>query len=375
MRAVALEGVTKRYADSLAVDSMSFAIKPAEFLTLLGPSGCGKTTTLRIVAGLVSPDKGTVHIRDQDVTDLAPGQRNIGMVFQSLALFPHMTVGENVAFGLKMRRIAAGEIGNRVKRALTVVRLNEFLDRYPHQMSGGQQQRVAIARALVIEPSILVLDEPFGALDRKLREAMQHELRDITRTLQITSLFVTHDQQEALMLSDWIAVINRGRIEQFGSPTEIFRQPKTRFVAEFMGSTNFLRAKVLDVHLRTCRLLVSGGVFRSSHHGKLRAGDDVEVTIRPEWIDLSETLPPGATGIRGEVTQAVFHGVTSSYTVRLNNGETLAVRKNNESDAGNGREAVSIGTNVWAIWNGDAMRLVDEGPHGLDRKTDLQKVF
>jgi ABC-type Fe3+/spermidine/putrescine transport system ATPase subunit len=366
MRAVALEGVTKRYADSLAVDDLSFAIKPAEFLTLLGPSGCGKTTTLRIVAGLVSPDKGTVHIRDQNVTGLAPGERNIGMVFQSLALFPHMTVGGNVAFGLKMRRIAAGEIAERVKRALTVVRLDEFLDRYPHQMSGGQQQRVALARALVIEPSILVLDEPFGALDRKLREAMQHELRDITRELQITSLFVTHDQQEALMLSDWIAVMNRGRIEQFGSPIEIFRHPKTRFVAEFMGATNFLRAKVLDAHLQTCRLLISDAVFESSHHGKLRIGDEVEATIRPEWIDLSETLPPGAVGIRGEVIQAVFHGATSSYTVRLNNGETLAVCKNNQSDPRGGREAVSIGASVWAIWDGDAMRLVDQGPHSSD---------
>ena len=235
MHGIELRSVSKRYADVAAVDDISFAIRSAEFLTLLGPSGCGKTTTLRIVAGLQEPDRGRIRISDRDVTALSPSARNIGMVFQSLALFPHMTVAENVAFGLKMRRVAKAKVAERVGRTLGIVRLQALSNRYPIQLSGGEQQRVALARALVIEPSILILDEPFASLDRKLREAMQQELRTITRELQITSLFVTHDQEEALMLSDWVAVMNRGRIEQFGTPTDIFWHPETRFVAAAHG--------------------------------------------------------------------------------------------------------------------------------------------
>jgi ABC-type Fe3+/spermidine/putrescine transport system ATPase subunit len=222
MHGIELASVSKRYAGVAAVDGVSFAIKPAEFLTLLGPSGCGKTTTLRIVAGLQAPDYGRIRIAGQDVTALSPSARNIGMVFQSLALFPHMTVAENVAFGLKMRRLAKAKIAERVDRTLAIVRLQTLSSRYPVQLSGGEQQRVALARALVIEPSILILDEPFASLDRKLRETMQQELRTITRELQITTLFVTHDQEEALMLSDRVAVMNRGRIEQFGTPRDVY---------------------------------------------------------------------------------------------------------------------------------------------------------
>jgi spermidine/putrescine ABC transporter ATP-binding subunit len=358
MRAVALEGVTKRYGESPAVDDISFSIEPSEFLTLLGPSGCGKTTTLRIVAGLQAPDQGKVHIGDREVTHLGPAQRNIGMVFQSLALFPHMTVGENVSFGLRMRRVPPGESAERVRRALEVVRLEQFLGRYPHQLSGGQQQRVALARALVIEPTILVLDEPFGSLDRKLREAMQRELRDITRELKITSLFVTHDQEEALMLSDWVAVMKTGRIEQLGTPNEIFRFPQTRFVADFMGATNFLRAKVLDVRQGTARLLVSDAVFETSCNDRMATGDEIEVTIRPEWIDLNEARPSGAGAIQVIVTHAVFHGATSSYTVQLNDGERLIVRKNNEANDIDDRTHLAVGSKVWATWSGDAIRAV-----------------
>ena len=269
MFGIALDGVTKHYGDSIAVEDVSLAIKPAEFLTLLGPSGCGKTTTLRMVAGLITPDRGTVHIAGKDVTYLGPAERNIGMVFQSLALFPHMTAGENVGFGLRMRKMPRTEAMERIKRSLAVVRLEHLQDRYPHQMSGGQQQRVALARALVIEPSILVLDEPFGALDRKLREAMQQELREITRNLRTTSLFVTHDQEEAMMLSDWVAVMNKGRVEQFGRPDEIFRQPRTKFVADFMGATNFLRAKVLEATADRMRLIVLGVVFEMNPDRRL----------------------------------------------------------------------------------------------------------
>jgi spermidine/putrescine ABC transporter ATP-binding subunit len=358
MWGVALEGVTKRYGESLAVDDVSLAIKPAEFLTLLGPSGCGKTTTLRMVAGLLTPDRGKVHIAGKEVTHLGPAQRNIGMVFQSLALFPHMTVGENVGFGLRMQKIPRPQAAERVKRALEIVRLDNFQDRYPHQMSGGQQQRVALARALVIEPSILVLDEPFGALDRKLREAMQQELREITRSLQITSLFVTHDQEEAMMLSDWVAVMNKGRIEQFGSPDEIFRQPRTRFVADFMGATNFLRAKVLEATAGRARLMVSGAIFESQADDRLKAGDDIEVIVRPEWIKLRESMAEHTTAVQGEITQAVFHGATCNFVVRISDKESLVVRRNNEAGDSLNPAGLSVGAKVWASWSPDAMHPV-----------------
>ena len=360
MWGIALEGVTKRYGESLAVEDVSLAIKPAEFLTLLGPSGCGKTTTLRMVAGLLTPDRGTVHIAGNNVTYLGPAERNIGMVFQSLALFPHMTAGENVGFGLRMRKIPRSQAVERVKRALEVVRLDHLRDRYPHQMSGGQQQRVALARALVIEPSILVLDEPFGALDRKLREAMQQELREITRSLRITSLFVTHDQEEAMMLSDWVAVMNKGRIVQFGRPDEIFRQPRTRFVADFMGATNFLSAKVLDARAGRVRLKVSGAVFEMQSDERLKPGDDTVVTVRPEWINLRDRATESVASIQGEITQAVFHGATCNFVVKLDDKKSLVVRRNNEAGEASTPAGLSVGAKVWASWGSDAMHLVAE---------------
>ena len=358
MWGVALDGVTKRYGDIVAVEDVSLAIKPAEFLTLLGPSGCGKTTTLRMVAGLLRPERGTVHIAGSDVTELGPAQRNIGMVFQSLALFPHMTAGENIGFGLRMRKIALSQAVERVKRALQIVRLEHLQDRYPHEMSGGQQQRVALARALVIEPSILVLDEPFGALDRKLREAMQQELREITRNLRITSLFVTHDQEEAMMLSDWVAVMNKGRVEQFGRPNEIFRQPRTRFVADFMGATNFLSAKVLETTNGRMRLMISGAVFEMLSDERLKAGDNTVVTVRPEWIRLRQHAAESTASIQGEITQAVFHGATSNFVIELNDKESLVVRRNNEAGEASSPAGLSVGAKVWASWEPDAMHPV-----------------
>jgi ABC-type Fe3+/spermidine/putrescine transport system ATPase subunit len=358
MFGIALDGVTKRYGESIAVEDVSLAIRPAEFLTLLGPSGCGKTTTLRMVAGLITPDRGRVHIAGKDVTYLGPAERNIGMVFQSLALFPHMTAGENVGFGLRMRRISRREAVERIKRCLAVVRLEHLQDRYPHQMSGGQQQRVALARALVIEPSILVLDEPFGALDRKLREAMQQELREITRNLRTTSLFVTHDQEEAMMLSDWVAVMNKGRVEQFGRPDEIFRQPRTKFVADFMGATNFLRAEVLDATAGRMRLMVSGVVFEVNHDGRLKSGDDIEIIVKPEWINLSQSQVEDAASIQGEIVQAIFHGATCNFVLKISDSESLVVRRGNEAGEASIPAWLSVGAKVWATWVPDAMHPV-----------------
>jgi ABC-type Fe3+/spermidine/putrescine transport system ATPase subunit len=358
MHGIELQSVSKRYGDVAAVDDISFAIKPAEFLTLLGPSGCGKTTTLRIVAGLQEPDCGRIRIADQDVTALSPSARNIGMVFQSLALFPHMTVAENVAFGLKMRRIAKTKIAERVERTLAIVCLQALANRYPLQLSGGEQQRVALARALIIEPSILVLDEPFASLDRKLREAMQQELRAITRELQITTLFVTHDQEEALMLSDWVAVMNRGRIEQFGTSRDIFWRPETRFVAEFMGLTNFLRARVLSANGKAVELSLLGVTFACPFTGKVESGDEIEMVVRPEWIDLSRAAPTANSGIQGRLVDAAFHGSISSFTVQLDAGVSLTVRKKNDiSEAASGVQFL-IGESIWVSWPPEAMQML-----------------
>src|SRR6478609_6008001 len=261
MAQVVLDDISCRYDTTVALDRISLTIPSGQFLTLLGPSGCGKSTTLRVIAGLLQPSGGRVLFEGRDVTSLGSAKRNIGMVFQSLALFPHMTAAENVAFGLKMRKVDAAEISDRVRRMLDIVRLGHLADRYPAQLSGGQQQRVALARALVIEPSILILDEPFAALDRKLREAMQVELRQITQELRTTSLFVTHDQEEALTLSDLVAVMNNGRIEQIGSPGEIFRRPKTRFVADFMGVANMLSGRMVDATPASSRIEAANMTF------------------------------------------------------------------------------------------------------------------
>jgi ABC-type Fe3+/spermidine/putrescine transport system ATPase subunit len=350
MALVQLNNISKRYAGSQAVESVSLTVQPGEFLTLLGPSGCGKTTTLRVVAGLVAPTTGTVRIDGRDVTMLSSSQRGIGMVFQSLALFPHMTVAENVGFGLRMRRVSAAEIARRVQAMLAIVRLDHLAARYPNQLSGGQQQRVALARALVIEPSILILDEPFGALDRKLREAMQVELRQITRELSITALFVTHDQEEALMLSDLIAVMNQGRVDQLGTPQQVFQAPRTRFVADFMGMTNFLSAEWAEGGLHIGGALMPWVEKRGS--GK------VELGIRPEQIELLPGAAVRPGDVAAQVLQAVYHGTSTSYTLRLLDGQSLTAREPNEGSAGNAAMRFAAGDAVTARWKPDAVHLL-----------------
>ncbi|MBV8167407.1 MAG: ABC transporter ATP-binding protein, partial [Alphaproteobacteria bacterium] len=238
--ALQISGLQKRFGATTAVDGVGFAVPAGAILTLLGPSGCGKTTILRAIAGFVAPDAGRIEVGGVDITALAPEQRQTAMVFQNYALFPHMTVAQNVAFGLKMRRLGRAAIMPKVEAALALVRLGELAGRYPAELSGGQQQRCALARALVTEPRLLLLDEPFGALDQNLREAMQVELRKLQQRLGITTIVVTHDQQEALILSDLIAVMNAGRIEQLAPPIEVYDHPATRFVAGFMGTANVL---------------------------------------------------------------------------------------------------------------------------------------
>src|SRR6202035_5317980 len=242
--AVTFDGVTKNFGDLKALDNVSLAISRGEFMTLLGPSGCGKTTLLKLAAGFLAPDSGTVAIDGKCVNDVPTYKREIGMMFQNYALFPHMSVAENIAYGLKTRHVPRGEIRRRTADALALVKLTGREDRKPRQLSGGQQQRVALARALVINPTVLLLDEPFSALDKNLRASMQIELREIQRKLGLTTIFVTHDQGEALSLSDRVAVMSEGRVRQLGTPQEIYRQPCDRFVASFVGDTNVLRGRL-----------------------------------------------------------------------------------------------------------------------------------
>jgi ABC-type Fe3+/spermidine/putrescine transport system ATPase subunit len=330
MASVSLFSVSKRFGRMAAMADVSLEIPSGSFLTLLGPSGCGKTTTLRSVAGLVEPDTGRIAIGGEDVTRLPVHRRDLAMVFQSHALFPHMRVLDNVAFGLRMRGRDRADRHAAARRALELVRLAEFAERWPHELSGGQQQRVALARALVVDPRVLLLDEPFGALDRKLREAMQAELRELTRRLGITAIFVTHDQEEALLLSDRIAVMNAGRIEQLGTPAEIYEAPATRFVASFMGVDN-----ILECDLRGGAAAI-GGVL---HAVAGATGDGAAaIGLRPERIGLE---PPG-NGIAARVVAAVYLGAFSSYRCRLEGcGTELVVRAPNPQGAVTGPRFVA----------------------------------
>ncbi len=311
---IKLASVTKTFDGKVvAVDAVSLDIKAGEFFSLLGPSGCGKTTSLRMIAGFEMPDSGRVLVGGQDITDVAVHHRDMGMVFQSYALFPHRTVAENVAFGLRMRSIPKPEIQRRVAAALAQVALTGFEDRRPSQLSGGQQQRVALARALVIEPRVLLCDEPLGALDRKLRQQMQFELKELQRRLGVTLVFVTHDQEEALAMSDRIAVMNSGRVEQVGSPTEIYERPRTRFVADFIGEINLL-----------------------DEGAKPRA-------LRPEKIRL---VPPSEGRLAGTVETVNFLGGATLYRVSAG-GRTYLARETHSGD----RSPRGAGDAVGLVWN------------------------
>jgi len=355
MAQVELKNVTGRYGEFLAVDDISLTIPSGQFVTLLGPSGCGKSSTLRMIAGLLAPSSGRVLFDGRDVTRLSAAMRNIGMVFQSLALFPHMTVAENVAFGLKMKKTPSADIAKCVQRMLEIVRLDHLAGRYPAQMSGGQQQRVALARALAITPSILILDEPFGALDRKLREAMQVELHALTRQLGITALFVTHDQEEALMLSDMIAIMNKGAVEQFGRPEEIYRTPRTQFVADFMGVTNFLDGQLLEVSGARSQVKVGAVVLVAPGHAGFNAGEKVKLAIRPEKIVMT-TEPPAdapARALSGAVRGVTYHGNASRYVLGLQSGETLVAIEPTDRRGG----TLAPGVPVWASWQDNDVHL------------------
>ena len=299
-------GVTKRFGSTVVLQDLSIAVGRSEFVSLLGPSGCGKTTLLRLIAGLLVPELGTVSVGGRDLTRTAAHRRNIGVVFQNYALFPHLTVAENVAFGLRAQRVANAEIGARVREALALVRMEGFADRSVLALSGGQQQRIAVARAMVVKPSLLLLDEPFSALDRKLRETMQIELRHLLRELDITSIFVTHDQDEALVMSDRIAVMNEGRIEQLASPSEVYSRPNTLYVMEFVGQSTRIAGRVASANAGTVTVDTPYG--RISAAGNFVPNTSVVIGVRPEAILLGEGPDTEFSNIRAKLFDIVYFG-------------------------------------------------------------------
>ena len=336
--AVSLRGVRKTYGDVVAVDRVSLDVGDGEFFAMLGPSGSGKTTTLRMIAGFELPTEGEVLLNGADVSRLPPYQRDVNTVFQDYALFPHMSVGENVGYGLMVRRVGKGERKTRVGEALEMVRLPGYEARKPSQLSGGQRQRVALARALVNRPKLLLLDEPLGALDLKLREEMQIELKAIQKDVGITFLFVTHDQDEALTLSDRLAVFNGGRVEQVGSPAEVYENPATAFVAGFVGTSN----------------LLTGDAARAI------AGAEGTFTVRPEKIHLAdpgEEPTAAQCSINGTVREVVYLGVNTRYIVSLDGGGELVVVQQNQATSSM-QALAARGRQVRLIWDREHNRTV-----------------
>jgi putative spermidine/putrescine transport system ATP-binding protein len=314
-----LDTVRKEFGDTVAVEGFDLAAEKGEFVSFLGPSGCGKTTTLRMIAGFELPSAGTIRIDGSDVTYRPPNRRNVGMVFQSYALFPNMTVADNIGFGLKVRGRGRDQIRQRVGELLDLIHLEGRGDRYPWQLSGGQQQRVALARALAIEPQVLLLDEPLSALDAKIRVALRHQIRAIQRQLGITTVYVTHDQEEALSLSDRVVVMSEGRIEQIGSPSAIYNFPATSFVASFVGTLNLLDSRVIDAG--EGRLAIEGQEVRTSKPiTEGRAGDVVSVALRPESIRLGGGTN-GANRLTGPLEDISFLGSIVRLRMRPGDGE------------------------------------------------------
>jgi spermidine/putrescine ABC transporter ATP-binding subunit len=352
--AIQLSGVTKDFHAGgeviSAVREMDLQIREGEFFSMLGPSGCGKTTTMRMIAGFEDPTTGTVWLQGKDVTSDPPNKRDVNMVFQSYALFPHMSVFENVAFGLRRRQVPKNEITTQVGQMLEIVDLSGRENRRPRELSGGQQQRVALARALVNHPKALLLDEPLGALDLKLRQAMQVELKRIQREVGITFVYVTHDQGEALTMSDRIAVMNDGLIEQLASPREIYEHPASRFVAGFIGTSNLLTGTAARVGDSAAVIEVSADerIIVPVRDVAVAQGDTLEVTVRPEKIDLGkQPPPPGSCALRGTVSEVVYLGTSTNFTIATTTGAEIVVFQQNSASAS---DVVGRGDSIWLSW-------------------------
>jgi iron(III) transport system ATP-binding protein len=332
MAGVAIAGLSKSYgtdADMPAVSDLDLTIADNQFVTLLGPSGCGKTTTLRLIAGYMAPDAGTIHIDGRLVSSkdtlILPEHRGMGMVFQNYAVWPHKTVFENVVFGLRVRRVPTAKARQLVEQALAHVNLSGYENRLPNELSGGQQQRVALARSLVVEPEILLLDEPLSNLDAKLRERMRGELKQLQRRTGITFIYVTHDQSEALALSDQIAVIYEGRLQQFGTPHEVYARPANRIVADFMGNVNLLQATVVGANNGTGSVLIGGELrLEADLSDGMTVNSEIDVAIRPENILLGPAA--GTEAAKAKVTERIFLGNFNEYLVTLASGQALRVQ-------------------------------------------------
>ena len=354
---VKLESLTKRFDQTTAVDDISLEIEPGEFFSLLGPSGCGKTTTLRMVAGFEPPTDGKILLDGADVAKLPPHRRNVNTVFQSYALFPFLTVAENVAFGLKYKSVPKAELNSRVSEALELVQLKGYEKRRPNQLSGGQQQRVALARALILRPAVLLLDEPLGALDAKLRRTLQVELGALQEQVGITFLYVTHDQEEALTMSDRLAVMNHGKIVQLGTPEEVYNEPTDAYVADFLGVSNLMDAEVQPRSNGEGRCRLRMGDFTlEAAAGQLDATGAVKLAIRPERIDVEPYETSGANRVPGMVERLVFLGSITHVYVRLATGSTLqTLVRNDGADL-----PYSQGTAVTVAIPADALRVLPD---------------
>jgi spermidine/putrescine transport system ATP-binding protein len=364
---VEVRGVTKRFADFTAVDGVSLDIRSGEFFSLLGPSGCGKTTLLRMIGGFELPTEGTIAIGGADVTGVPPYRRPVNMVFQHYALFPHLTVEENVSFGMRYKGVPRGQEAGKIAAALELVQLSGFEKRRPHELSGGQRQRVALARALALEPQVLLLDEPLGALDQKLRKEVQVQLKHLQRALGITFIFVTHDQEEALTMSDRVAVMNRGRVEQMDEAARVFERPATEFVANFMGASNFFAARVREASASSVLLtLAAGGEARLSlPDAALRPGESVRFVVRPEKLDLRprDLSGHGVPSVAVTIEDRVYQGVSTVWVVRDAADERFVVYEQNERPFEEGSK-FAVGGRAYLCWNARHAVLVraESGP-------------
>jgi spermidine/putrescine transport system ATP-binding protein len=362
--AVELQDVVKQFGDVVAVNHVSLQIRDGEFFSMLGPSGCGKTTTLRMIAGFEMPTAGAVYIHGERQGYRPPNKRPVNTVFQNYALFPHMTVAENIAFGMEMQKAPKDEIKRRVSEALDMVRLSNMAKRKPKQLSGGQRQRIALARALVNRPKVLLLDEPLGALDLKLRKAMQLELKALQEEVGITFIYVTHDQEEALTMSDRIAVMSNGVVHQVGDPETIYEHPADRFVADFIGETNFIPVKVLSL---SPEIVVELGTGEKATAGwaeeGLEVGDQAVLSIRPEKMDMLEpkevsgTPSQNVTHVKGKVTHLVYVGTDTRHTVTLGDSTEIVARLQNIYI---GEEPWELGEDAIVTWNAAHARILKE---------------
>ncbi len=355
--AVGIEGVWRRYGPVTAVADVSLLVEPGTFVSLLGPSGSGKTTLLMMLAGFEQPDAGRLTVGDRDITRVAPNKRGIAMVFQRYALFPHMTVAENIAFPLRTRGMGRAEREERIRGALAMVKLDEYAARKPAELSGGQQQRVALARAIVFDPPVILMDEPLGALDKKLRQHMQVELKQLQRRLGATLIYVTHDQEEALTMSDQVAVMDKGRMVQLGTPRELYDRPANAFVADFIGEMNLLPGTAGTAQGATCEVLLAGGTGAGTASAPLAPGAAIRLAVRPEHVVLAAAGPDGPR-LRGRLVQAVFNGATTMLLAELPDGTILRANVGTRSVL----TELEPGAEVAATWRAEEAIVFPAGP-------------